>query len=147
MNRRTGSEILFDPSSIGIMLVPRPFVEEHPHVLIELHGIDLKDHSHTCPECRELLADLGTPTMDWYIDVDDKVYRLDLQLAGRSRKHSDPEFDLGDFFHDGLLKLRIDTDTIKGLEVELQRNVEAENYEHCSYLRDRIRQLKAADES
>jgi hypothetical protein len=144
-NRRTGSEIHFDTASIGIILVPRPLVEEHPHILIELHGIDLKDHSSNCPECRELLQDLGTPTMDWYIEVDRKVYRLDLTLAGRSRNGNDPEFDLADFFDGGHLKLRIDTDTVEGLETELERNVQAENYEHCSYLRDRIRQLKAEE--
>jgi hypothetical protein len=144
-NRRTGAEILFDASSIGIILLPRPYGEDHPHILIELHGIDLKDHSHKCPECHELLKDLGTPTLDWYIEVDEKVYRLDLTLAGRSRNRKSPEFDLKDFFDGTRLKLRIDTDTVEGLQKELKESEKAENYEHCVYLRDRIGQLQAGD--
>ncbi len=145
-NRRTGAEILFDAASIGIFLVPRPYVEEHPHILIELHGIDLKDHSHECPDCRELLGDLGTATTDWFLEYNRKIYQLDLQLAGRTRTREHPEFDLKEFFDGTRLKLRVDTDTIETLETELKENEEAENYEHCVYLRDRIRQLKAEGE-
>jgi hypothetical protein len=142
-NRRTGSEILFDSSSIGIVLMPIEEPEDRPHVLVELMGIDLEDHSHKCPECRELLKDLGTSTTDWHIELDEKVYRLHLEKVDPTSNPGIAKPPLREFFDGTRLKLRIDTDTVEGLESELKRHEEDENYEHCVYLRDRIRQLKA----
>ncbi len=142
-NRRTGAEILFDQSSIGIVLMPIAEPDDRPHIVIELYDIDLEDHSHKCPDCAELLKDLGTPTTDWRIEFDNNVYRLDLQRVSTDLDRSGTDAELSDFFDGTKLKLLIDTETVETLEVELKRNEESENYEHCVYLRDRIRQLKA----
>ncbi len=142
-NQRTGAEILFDTSSIGVVLMPMEEPEDRPHILIELFDIDLEDHSHKCPDCAELLKDLGTPTLDWQIELDDRVYRLDLQRLSKDPESAQKEFQVSDFFDGSKLKLLIDTDTVETLQADLKRNEESENYEHCAYLRDRIRQLKA----
>ncbi len=142
-NRRTGAEIQFDASSIGIVLLPIEEPDDRPHILVELMGIDLEDHSHDCPDCRELLKDIGTPTTDWHIELEDRVYRLHLQKIDPHSAQPDVQPVLSDLFDGTRLKLRIDTDTVEELEAELKRHEEDENYEHCVYLRDRIRELKA----
>lgn len=142
-NNRTGAEILFDPTSVGLILMPIAEPDDRPHILIELHDIDLKDHSNECPDCAQLLKDLGTSTLDWRIEFDSKTYRLDLQRVSKDpdRMINDP--DISDFFDGSKLKLLIDTDTLETLEEELKKNEDLENYEHCVFLRDRIARMKA----
>lgn len=50
----------------------------NPHIIIELNGFDFFSHIEVCEDCNYFYKSFGTDTTDWFIDFEDKKYRLNL---------------------------------------------------------------------
>ena len=141
-NNETGAEITFQVSDVGIRIMPYEYLDDYPHVLIELHDIDWPTHAGSCADCGALLKSFGTKTVDWFFEYNGRTFRLDLFRVGSNVNQNRLLRTHGEYFSGTKLKLLIATDSVESLETELAMNIENENYEHCSFLRDRIQSLK-----
>ncbi len=141
-NLKTGAEITFEIADVGIKVMPYDYLDDHPHVLIELHDIDWPTHAEGCPDCGALLNALGTMTVDWFFEYNDRRFRLDLRRVGRKVDQNGLQRRDSEYFTGTKMKLLKATDSIEGLELELAVSERNEKYEHCAFLRDRIGSLR-----
>lgn len=141
-NNKTGKGILIDDKSEIVTYSPKQYEEGNPHVLIELKGINFFHHSRTCEDCKSFVDSLGTKSHDWFIDINGKTERLNLYGLGKLHTDNKATFINSFFFHGTKLKLNIDTDTVESLEQELSKLVQAEKYEECCFVRDKLNEIK-----
>ena len=140
-NNKLNKSILINDKDEIITFIPKQYDTENPHILIELKGIDLFQHSNYCEDCKAFLNALGTNTHDWYININNKIERLNLQGIGRDNQDNTVTYINSYFFLGTKLKLNIDTDTIDILEKELEILEQKEEYEKCYFIRDKIRNI------
>jgi hypothetical protein len=140
-NIKTRKSILIDDKSDNIVYNPKLYEEGNPHVLLELKGINFFHHSETCEDCKSLVDSFGTNTHDWFIDLNGKRERLNLQNLGKLYTDNKVSFTTSDFFYGTRLKLNIDTDTVESLEQELLSYVSQEKYEECAFIRDKLNSI------
>ena len=142
INHKKSVQISIDDKHHAVTLIPKPYEEDYPSILIELKDIDFQRHAIKCPDCKKLIEDFGTTTIDWFLIWNDKKYRLDLSRLGNGRDKNLISWHIGNYFTGTKLKFLISTESVDSLQAELESSLEIENYEHCAFLRDRIEELR-----
>ena len=135
-------EISIDEQHPAVTIMPKPYDEDYPSILIELRDIDFVRHASSCEDCCPFYNAFGSSTVDWFIEWQGKTYRLDLSKLGTDIDQNLIQHKIGAYFSGTRLKLLLSTETVENLENELQSSISSENYEHCAFLRDRIKSLK-----
>jgi UvrB/uvrC motif len=141
-NNKIQKEILIDDATDCVIVSPRDYEIENPHILIDLVGIDFLNHAQACSDCKAFIDNFGTRNLDWYLEYKGKSNRLDLFEVGNSYYDNQAKTIISDDFSGTKLKLKFDTDTIETLQEELSENVSNENYERCVFLRDKINSIR-----
>jgi hypothetical protein len=142
INNKKGVQISIDDKHHAVTIIPKPYEEDYPSIMIELKDIDFQRHAIKCPDCKKLNEDFGTPNTGWFLIWNDKKYRLDLSRLGFGRDKNLISWQVGYYFTGTKLKFLISTESVNSLEAELDSSLEIENFEHCAFLRDRIKELK-----
>lgn len=135
-------EIIIDELHPAVIVTPKPYDDDNPSILIELKDIDFFRHASTCDDCNPFCNAFGTDTVDWFIKWQQNTYRLDLSTLGNSIDQNLLQHKIGEHFSGTRLKLLLSTETLEGLQQELQTSVLLEDFERCAFLRDRINSLK-----
>lgn len=142
INYKKGVQISIDDQHHAVTITPKTYEEDYPSILIELRNIDFQRHALKCPDCKKLNEDFGTSTVDWFLIWNNKKYRLDLSKLGTTRDRNMVSWQVGYYFTGTKLKFLISTESVESLQLELDKSLEVENYEHCAFLRDRINKLR-----
>lgn len=142
INKKKGVQISIDDQHHTVTITPKTYEEDYPSILIELKNIDFQRHALKCPDCKKLIEDFGTTTVDWHLIWNNEKYRLDLSILGTTIDKNLVSWQVGYYFTGTKLKFLISTESVESLQLELDESLEIENYERCAFLRDRINELK-----
>lgn len=140
-NKQKGYEITIDDTHHSVTITPKDY-EDNPSILIELKNIDFLRHALKCEDCGAFKNDFGTTSTQWHIEWNNKKYRLNLSRLGKKYDATLIQWSVGYYFTGTKLKFIISTETVASLEDELAYSESIENFEHCAFLRDRIKEIK-----
>jgi len=134
-NPKSNNEILIDTSISGVIFHPRTY-EEKPYFEIKLlNGFNLMNHAKTCADCGAFVNSLGKDTLDWYLNYNDKTYRLSLEKLGSDTKfkYNNSYFEFGTILYLPVHEIPVDLDELIKLRDDL---LQEEDYEKACVIRD-----------
>lgn len=137
-NPKLNTEIIIEKSE-WVTFMPRDY-EDIPNVIIEFHnGFNFLTHAKTCKDCQKFVQAFGTLNMEWYIQFNEKILRLDLVNFNNDSYYSNKaSFTNSSYVYGSTLKLKVHKLSTNKEEIQAYLNelVKKERFEEACMVRD-----------